>query len=149
MRGYERHPWMHAGTSADEIGALIGVGGGERVAAPFLGVKALMLAILEDAMRAYLGPLGCSHDEAAAWIADGRSRWLFSFAVVCETLGLEPAAVRAAVHRLRGRAALVRPPTAGRSRPNSRRQAGLRIAAPSARTGLEDTHGPRPTVVVP
>jgi len=138
MRGYERHPWMHTGTSADEIGELIGVGGGERVGAPFLGVKALMLAILEDGMRAYLGPIGRSHDEAAAWITDPRSHWLFSFPVVCETLGLEPAAVRAAVCGLRGRLPLMRPPSAERSRPNSRRQAGLRIAARTMRARPED-----------
>ena len=49
-----------------------------------------MQAILEDAIRAYLGPTPHSHAEAAFWIADSRGRWVFSFPVVCETLGLEP-----------------------------------------------------------
>jgi hypothetical protein len=112
-----------------ETAALIGVGG-QPPDAPFLGVKALMLAILEDAIRAYLGEVPRSREEAALWIADSRSQWVFSFPVVCETLGLEPNAVRNAVRRMHGRYPVARPVSIGRSRPNSRRQAGLGIAVP-------------------
>jgi hypothetical protein len=92
-----------------EVSTLVGIGGGERRAAPCLGVKALMLAMLEDAIRAYLGPAGPSREEAALWITDPRHRWVFSFAVVCEVLGLEPSAVRMAVRRMHGHCA-ERPP---------------------------------------
>jgi hypothetical protein len=125
MRGQEQQAW--AFTSGDmEVAALVGVGGGEAPCAPFLGVKALMLAILEDALRAYMGPVPSSHEEAAMWIGDARDRGVFSFAVVCETLGLEPGAVRAALRRMP-----IGPP---RSRPNARRYAGLGIARPGLAT---------------
>jgi len=88
MHGYERHTWMMAEAGDAETAALVGVGGGQPPDAPFLGVKALMLAILEDAIRAYLGEVPRCREEAALWIADSRSRWVFSFPVVCETLGL-------------------------------------------------------------
>src|SRR5262249_44137055 len=91
-----------------------------------------MLAILEDAIRAYLGPVPRSQEEAALWIADSRSRWVFSFPVVCETLGLEPSAVRTAVRRMHDRYAMAPPLRLDRSRPNSRRHAGLGIAIPPA-----------------
>ncbi len=106
---------------------LPGDGGGEPRSAPCIGIKALMLAMLEDAMRAYLGPEDRERDEAALWMASGRSHWVFSFGVVCETLGLEPSAVRAAVVRMRhnGRGGASRT----RSRPNSRRQrTGVSVA---------------------
>jgi hypothetical protein len=119
MRGHEQQAWAFAAGDS-EVVALLGVGGGEAKGAPFLGVKALMLAILEDALRAYMGPVPSSQEEAAAWISDTRDRGVFSFAVVCETLGLEASAVRAALRRMP-----LGPP---RSRPNARRQAGLRIA---------------------
>jgi hypothetical protein len=121
---------MLAEANDAEVAALIGVGGGEQQSARLLGVKALMLAVLEDAIRAYLGPVPRSKEEAALWIADSRSRWVFSFPVVCETLGLEPGAVRSAVRRMEGRCAVAPSLGIGRSRPNSRRQAGLGIAIP-------------------
>ena len=127
MRGYEGQSWAVARIGDAEIEALIGVGGGERHTARYLGVKALMLALLEDAIRAYLGPAPQSHDEAAVWMSDPRRHWVFSFSVVCESLGLEPSAVRAAVRRMADRHAIIRPNPLVGSRPNSRRQAGLRI----------------------
>ena|SRR5215468_1658935 len=130
MHGYERHTWMMAEAGDAETAALVGVGGGQPPDAPFLGVKALMLAILEDAIRAYLSEVPRCREEAALWIADSRSRWVFSFPVVCETLGLEPNAVRSAVRRMHGGYPLARPINIGRSRPNARRQAGLGIAIP-------------------
>ena len=111
-----------------EVAALVGVGGGEQQSARLLGVKALMLAVLEDAIRAYLGPVPRCRAEADLWIADSRSRWVFSFPVVCETLGLEPSAVRRALRRMDGGCAVAPPIGIGRSRPNGRRQAGRGIA---------------------
>jgi len=120
---------MHGIVTLHEPDLWQGVGGGESRAAPCIGIKALMLAMLEDAMRAYLGPEDRERHEAALWMASGRSQWVFSFAVVCETLGLEPSAVRAAVVRMRqnGRSATSRT----RSRPNSRRPAAMESTSPS------------------
>ena len=96
------------------------IGGGEPRTAQYTGTKALMLAILEDGIRSYLNPAGRIRNEAEYWVTAGRQRSPFSFSVVCETLGLEPDAVRRALDRLRSnkvspRRALVR------SRPNVRR----------------------------
>jgi hypothetical protein len=135
MRDHDGQYRAAARVGDAEIAALVGVGGGERHGAPYRGVKALMLALLEDAIRAYLGPVPQRREEAAFWLHDSRRHWVFSFSVVCESLGLEPSAVRAAVRRMANRAAVIRPSALGRSRPNSRRQAGLRIAARLAPSG--------------
>jgi hypothetical protein len=115
-----------------EVAALRGVGGGEPRALPLSGVRALMLAMLEDAVRAYVGSIPRHRDEAQGWIDSRKSRWVFSFATVCETLGLEPAAVRAALRRMRGRAPSGRAFPISKSRPNAR-QANLRITLPRVR----------------
>lgn len=115
-----------------EVAELVGIGGGARRAAPCLGVRALMLAMLEDAIRAYLGPAGPDRDEAAQWITDLRGRWVFSFSVVCESLGLEPTAVRVAVGRMDARPGARPAVASGRSRPNGRRHGGLRRLRPAA-----------------
>jgi hypothetical protein len=130
MSAREQTAWAVMVPSDVELAGLVGVGGGERHGAPFLGVKALMLAILDDAIRAYLGPVEQSREEAARWMADTRARWVFSFPVVCETLGLEPAAVRRAVRRMHGCAATAPGFASSRNRPNARRYAGLRMATP-------------------
>ena len=127
MRGHESQSWPLNRIGDAEIEALIGVGGGERHSPRYLGVKALMLALLEDAIRAYLGPVPQSHEEAALWMSDPRRHWVFSFSVVCESLRLEPSAVRLAVRRMADHRAVVRPSSLVRSRPNSRRRAGLQI----------------------
>jgi len=108
------------------------VGGGEPRSAEYTGLKALMLAVLEDGILSYLARGGVERAEAETWIAGRSRRSPFSFPVVCETLGLEPSAVRIALRRLRTQSASVRRPI-GRSRPNVRRahRAGdTRIAIP-------------------
>lgn len=105
---------------------LTSLGGGEPRSTQYTGTKALMLAILEDGIRSYLSPVGRVRSEAEYWVKAARNRSPFSFPVVCETLGLEPEAVRVALERLRARN--VSPRRAiGRSRPNVRRSG--RIAA--------------------
>lgn len=100
------------------------VGGGEPRSAQYTGTKALMLAILEDGIRSYLSSVTRIRSEAEYWVTAGRQRSPFCFVVVCETLGLEPEAVRAALERLRARN--VSPRRAiGRSRPNVRRTGRL------------------------
>jgi len=53
-----------------------------------------MLAVLEDAVRAYLGGSRLLTQEAEWWIRSPRRASPFGFVVVCETLGLDPTAVR-------------------------------------------------------
>ena len=99
---------------------LTSLGGGESRSTQYTGTKALMLAILEDGIRSYLSPVGRVRSEAEYWVKAARNRSPFSFQVVCETLGLEPDAVRVALERLRARN--VSPRRAiQRSRPNVRR----------------------------
>ena len=107
-----------------ELLRLSSLGGGESRSAQYTGTKALMLAILEDGIRSYLSPVGRIRSEAEYWVRSGRQRSPFCFTVVCETLGLEPDAVRAALERLRDRN--VSPRRAiSRSRPNVRRTGRL------------------------
>ena len=79
-----------------------------------------MLAVLEDGIRSYLSSMERTRTEAEAWIESRRNDTLFSFSVVCQTLGLEPSAVRRALHRLRTKNAPPRE-TLKRSRRNVRR----------------------------
>jgi hypothetical protein len=74
--------------------------GGEPRGGEYTGLKALMMAVLEDGIRDYREGRGRLSAEAAEWIRSDR-RDAFSFIVICETLGLEPAAVRAALARPR------------------------------------------------
>ena len=100
------------------LNALIGLGGGESRCEPYSGPKALMLAILEDAIRTFLSKEARAREEAESWIFGRHPPSVFSFTVVCETLGLEPKAVRLAMRRLEERevAGTLLP----RSRPNAR-----------------------------
>ena len=114
----------HAGpVNTDDISSFIGIGGGEARCAPYTGTKALMLAVLEDAIRAYLSPEPRARVEAEQWVLSRQRRSVFSFTVVCETLGLEPKAVRVALRRMRVQE--VGPDHIPRSRPNARRRSGL------------------------
>ena len=92
------------------------------------GVKGLMLAVLEEAIQSFLSSDARARDEAERWISSDKRRSPFAFAVVCETLGLEPTSARRALYRLRDQN--VTRKTLGRSRPNVRR--GRRI--PTRRT---------------
>jgi len=107
------------GIGADELRSL---GGGEsRAAHGCTGTKALMLAVLEDGINSYFNGKGRTRAEAEHWITTPRRVSPFSFAVVCETLGLEPQAVRCALRRMR-EARAVPPRSARRARPHVRRQ---------------------------
>lgn len=109
--------------TSDDIAALIGVGGGEARTAPYTGTKALMLAVLEDAIRSYLSHEQRARSEAEQWVISRQRRSVFSFIVVCETLGLEPKAVRGALRRMRTQQ--LGPDHIPRTRPNARRRSGL------------------------
>jgi len=60
-------------------------------AGPAAGERALMRAVLEDAIRCLVGELGPRHQRGA--LAAG-ARWPFSFENVCDGLGLDAANLR-------------------------------------------------------
>src|SRR5436190_23198548 len=87
----------------DILGQVMGlgsVGGGEPRRGEHTGAKALMMAVLEDGIRDYCDAAGRPGIEAEEWVESNR-RDAFSFNAICETLGLEPGAVRQALVRLR------------------------------------------------
>ncbi|MFQ5667436.1 MAG: hypothetical protein ACE5I7_13550 [Candidatus Binatia bacterium] len=77
------------------------VTGGEPRSSQLTGTKALMLAVLEDGIRSYLGSSRIAASEAEFWIGSLRRHSPFSFIVVCETLGLDPGAVRKTLERMK------------------------------------------------
>jgi hypothetical protein len=64
--------------------------------------KRLMLAVLEDAVLVYLRGLQLV-PETAAWFDADDFDWPYSFANLCDALGLDRDAVRAALRRQRER----------------------------------------------
>jgi len=77
------------------------VTGGEPRAGQLTGTKALMLAVLEDGIRSYLGGARIIAQDAEYWIYSQRRQSPFSFIVVCEMLGLDPDAVRKTLKRMK------------------------------------------------
>ena len=75
--------------------------GEPRGAGQLTGTKALMLAVLEDGIRSYLGSSPVIASEAEYWIYSPRQHSPFGFAVVCEALGLNPDAVRRTIKRMK------------------------------------------------
>ncbi len=96
---------------------------GEPTSGQYTGIKALMLAVLEEAIRNYLGPDARLYRDAAYWIACNGHRSPFAFGTVCETLGLEPGAVRSALEERRAQDGFGREIV--RSRPNVRHSGRL------------------------
>ena len=93
---------------------------GESGSGDLTGTKALLLAVLEDGIRSYLSPIEELQREAEDWVTSRHRRSPFAFVVICETLGLEPTAVRRAIRGMRD--SHVDPQRAfGRNRPNVRR----------------------------
>ena len=87
----------------DEVGVLLQspLAGGESRSGQLTGTKALMLAVLEDGIRSYLGAAALIGEEADHWIRSPRNQSPFSFVVICETLGLDPDAVRVRVRQMK------------------------------------------------
>ena len=100
---------------------------GRALHGPYTGTKALMLAVLDNAINCYLSRTPRMRSEAEEWVASDRQDSPFTFAVVCETLGLEPSAVRSGLQRMRDDDGGQRRGMT-RRRPNVRRQG--RLAAP-------------------
>lgn len=91
-----------------------------------IGIKSLMLAVLEDAINCLHSSQILLRTKAEHWIASREHRYVFSFAVICETLGLEPSRVRRSVMSL-----VDGKPTGGRLlkriRPNGRQSAHIQL----------------------
>ena len=68
------------------------------------GERALMLAILEDAIRCLEGH-GATSDEALVWVRSDADDWPCTFVNVCAALDLDPTALRAGLLALRARPA--------------------------------------------
>jgi hypothetical protein len=77
------------------------VTGGEPRSGQLTGTRALMLAVLEDGIRSYLGGSRVIAHEAEFWIYSHRRHSPFSFVVVCEMLGLDADAVRKTLRRMK------------------------------------------------
>jgi len=77
------------------------VTGGESRTGQLTGTKALMLAVLEDGIRSYLGSARGIAQDAEYWIYTHRRHSPFSFVVVCEILGLDANAVRKTLKRMK------------------------------------------------
>jgi len=77
------------------------VTGGESRSGQLTGTKALMLAVLEDGIRSYLGGSRIIAQDAEYWIYTHRRQSPFSFVVVCEILGLDADAVRKTLQRMK------------------------------------------------
>ena len=105
--------------------------GGEPRGGEYCGLKALMLAVLDNAVQNYCGPAGRPRTEVERWLAARNSHSPFSFKTICEVLGLDPDAARRAINVLRERM----PPRAQkrRMRPNSRSRARPSRVNPSWR----------------
>ncbi len=75
--------------------------GGESRTGQLTGTRALMLAVLEDGIRSYLGTSKLLVQDAEYWIFSHRRYSPFAFPVVCEILGLNPDAVRRTLRRMK------------------------------------------------
>lgn len=79
------------------------ISGGVSAVLPSTGIKALMLAVLEDGIRCYFSRARQERVEAEHWVESALRRGAFSFPVLCEMFGVEPGAARQALRRMRAR----------------------------------------------
>jgi len=106
--------------------------GGESRISSYTGTKALMLAVLEDGIRCYLNGVNAVQSEAEYWIAHPEHLQPFAFTVICETLGLDPDAVRRKLWSMRARKLSARE-AIGRPRSNVHRGQAVGSPAQGAR----------------
>jgi len=119
LRALERtDPWLDGDVT--EAFDLRSLGGGEPRRSEYTGMKAMMVAMLEDAIQCYVSPSRRMRTDAEYWIKSSSHRPAFSFCVVCEMLGLDPDAVRRVIQGL-PRRDHTRRRALPRSRPNARR----------------------------
>lgn len=65
------------------------------------GVRALMLAVFEDGLRAFLSRSKLLAAEAEYWVFSSSRQSPFSFLVLCDVFGLDPSALRQKLVALR------------------------------------------------
>lgn len=124
----------HDAHALDDLLHSASVGGGEPTSSEHTGTKALMLAILEDGLRALLDTNQRVSEEAARWMSSRHDTWVFSFSTVCQTLNLDPDAVRRAAHQMKTDNVSARR-VIGRNRPNSRRYGRVSVGRRSGSSG--------------
>jgi hypothetical protein len=117
---------------AIDVRSLATLPGNASRGAPQSGTKALMLAVLDNGVASYLSHEPRVRSEAECWVLSPQRHSPFSFTVVCETLGLDPNAVRTALQRLRHATGGAQALTAGRRR-GSPRPMRLSVAKPRRR----------------
>jgi hypothetical protein len=66
-------------------------------APPWSGTRALMLAVLEEAIHSMRSADPRARAQAELWMTSRERRYIFSFAAICEAFGFEPSAVRRSV----------------------------------------------------
>jgi hypothetical protein len=106
---------------------LTSVGGGEARDGEYTGTKALMMAVLDNGIQSFLGSQERYRAEAEHWVMTRQRRGPFCFTVVCETLGLDPDAVRAALQRWQA-TKVSSYQSIGRRRPTVRRRTRIVVA---------------------
>ena len=124
MSRFNKHALLHGtnfGAVDDDLETILlqPISGGEPRGGQLTGTKALMLAVLEDGIRSYLGGSKVLALEADFWVRSHRRHSPFSFIVVCEMLGLDPDAVRKTLLRMKAENVSPRK-TLGRARHNVR-----------------------------
>ena len=110
-------------------------------AGPSAGERALMRAVLEDAIRCLTGEAGPVHQrtrlaaEARSWIEASDPRWPYSFENLCDGLGLDAANLRRRL--LRDAPAPALPAAPASMLPDARQQPGGRGVRPRRETPAE------------
>lgn len=124
-----------------DIGDVVYLAGGQRREGSVTGVRALLLAMLDDAIRCYLSPKAKLRIEAERWVEGHSLDVPVPFEWVCASFGLDAGAARQALRALRR--AAVAPEQVRRVRPNVRHDA--RVAVRRRRHGEVDPgrRGPR------
>ncbi len=89
------------------------------------GVKNLMIAVLEDGIRCFLGKKEDERCEAEEWMTSDDQGYVFDFQTLCHTLDLDPVAVHESLTRIREREGFV-PARQIRTRNNHRRRGSIR-----------------------
>jgi hypothetical protein len=114
--------------------------GGARDDGDTSGARALMLAILEDAARCIERGRRRRHPrtrqlaaEAETWVRSDCREWLFSFATICDVLGIDPDALRVRLLTRVGRPSLPKSCSLARSGEKSPKVSAEQLASPGNR----------------
>lgn len=84
-----------------DIADVVNLAGGERREGTATGVRALLLAILEDGIRCYLSPRAKLAYEAERWVEGRGKPAAIPFALICASFGLEVSSAQRALRAMR------------------------------------------------